>query len=115
MVMFMLSMLLLTGCGVAVMPALRRTGRLNATVAVRQGEIALELPVELQHLPEPPTLAPSAIQILDRTEIFRQLMQLSLGVPELGYTLPEHEHIVAAAPHRDWQRGDTREVRAAPP
>ena len=98
MLMFMLSVLLVAGCGVAVMPALRRTGRLNAAVAGRQQrEIALELPVELQHLPEPPTLAVSPIQILDRTEIFRHLMQLSLGVPELGHPLPEHESIVAAA------------------
>jgi HD-like signal output (HDOD) protein len=98
MVMFMLSVLLLAGCGIAVMPALRRTGRLNAVAAGRQQrEIALELPVELQHLPEPPILVASPIQILDHTEIFRQLMQLSLGVPELGYPLPEHERIVAAA------------------
>jgi HD-like signal output (HDOD) protein len=104
MVMFVLSVLLLAGCGIAgcgiaVMPALRRAGRLNAAAAGRQQqrEIALELPVELQHLPEPPTLVASAIQILDRTEIFRELMQLSLGVPELGHPLPEHERIVAAA------------------
>jgi HD-like signal output (HDOD) protein len=98
MLMFMLSVLLVAGCGIAVMPALRRTGRLNAAAAGRQQrEIALELPVELQHLPEPPTLVASPIQIIDRTEIFRQLMQLSLGVPELGHPLPEHERIVAAA------------------
>ena len=98
MVMFMLSVLLVAGCGIAVMPALRRTGRVNAAAAGRQQrEITLELPVELQHLPEPPTLVASPIQILDRTEIFRELMQLSLGVPELGHPLPEHERIVAAA------------------
>jgi len=97
MVMFMLSVLLIAGCGIAVVPALRRPARVNVAVAGRQTKIALELPAELQHLPEPPVLAASPIQILDRTEIFRLLMQLSLGVPRLGKPLPEHERIVAAA------------------
>jgi HD-like signal output (HDOD) protein len=66
-------------------------------MAGRQAKIALELPAELQHLPEPPVLAASPIQILDRAEIFRLLTQLSLGVPELGEPLPEHDRIVAAA------------------
>jgi HD-like signal output (HDOD) protein len=97
MVMFMLSVLLVAGCGIAMVPALRRPARVNAAVAVRQTKIALELPAELQHLPEPPILAASPIQILDRTEIFRQLRQLSLGVQQLGEPLPEQERIVAAA------------------
>jgi len=97
MVMFMLSVLLIAGCGIAVVPALRRPARVNVAVAGRQTKIALELPAELQHLPEPPVLAASPIQILDRTEIFRLLTQLSLGVPQLGEPLPEHDRIVAAA------------------
>ena len=87
------------------MPVWRRAGRLHVAVArqasapvmKRSGDIALDLPVELQHLPEPPVLAAAPIQILDRTEIFRQLSQLSLGVAELGHPLPEHDRIVAAA------------------
>ncbi|MEA3182807.1 MAG: hypothetical protein QOI59_6330 [Gammaproteobacteria bacterium] len=97
MVMFMLSVLLIAGCGIAVVPAFRRPARVNVAAAGRQTKIALELPVELQHLPEPPVLTASPIQILDRAEIFRLLAQLSLGVPELGEPLPEHERIVAAA------------------
>jgi HD-like signal output (HDOD) protein len=97
MVMFMLSVLLVAGCGIAAVPALRRPARVNVAAVGRQTRIALELPAELQHLPEPPVLAASPIQILDRAEIFRQLMQLSLGVRELGEPLPEHERIVAAA------------------
>jgi HD-like signal output (HDOD) protein len=109
MVLFMLSILLLAGCGVAFVPAFRRPARVNVaarapaaepvaiTEMARQGEMALELPAELQHLPEPPVLEAAPIQILDRTEIFNRLMELSLGVPELGEPLPEHEHIVSTA------------------
>jgi len=66
-------------------------------VAGRTVEIALELPVELQDLPEPPVLQAAPIQLLDRSEIFKQLTQLSLGVRELGHAMPEHDKIVAAA------------------
>jgi HD-like signal output (HDOD) protein len=97
MLLFMLSVLLVAGCGIAVVPALRKPARANATLVARQAEVALQLPLELQHLPDPPVLGASPIQIIDRTEIFRQLLQLSLGVSELGHPLPEHERIVAAA------------------
>ena len=97
MVMWLLSVLLISACGVAVMPALRRSGRVAVAGTGRSGPIALELPVELQYLPEPPVLPAAAIQLLDATEIFRQLRQLSLGVPDLGQPLPEQDHIVAAA------------------
>jgi HD-like signal output (HDOD) protein len=97
MVMWLLSVLLISACGVAVMPVLRRSGRVAVAVTGRPGPIAFELPVELQHLPEPPVLPAAAIQLLDHTEIFRQLRQLSLGVPDLGQPLPEQDHIVAAA------------------
>jgi HD-like signal output (HDOD) protein len=101
MVLFMLSILLLAGCGIAAVPAFRRPTRAgaptpvpaNLSVMARQAEIA----VELQDLPEPPVLEAARIQILDRTEIFQCLMELSLGVSELGEPLPEHEQIVASA------------------
>jgi len=106
--LFMLSVLLLAGCGIAAVPVLRRptrhgTGAPLAPVAAHrpamapQDEVAVELPAELEHLPEPPVLEAAQIQILDRTEIFKRLMELSLGVPELGQPLPEHEQIVATA------------------
>jgi HD-like signal output (HDOD) protein len=97
MMMYMLAVLLLAAGGLTVVPVLRRTGRVNVAVTGMPREITLELPVELQHLPEPPVLPASPIQILDPTEIFRQLRELSLGVAELGRLLPEHDHIVASA------------------
>src|SRR5690349_8737840 len=110
MLLFVLSVLLVAGCGIAVVPVLRRTARASSPNAstpaaiaaadqtmARQAEAAQELPAELQDLPEPPVLEAAAIQILDRTEIFKRLMELELGVPELGQPLPEHETIVATA------------------
>jgi HD-like signal output (HDOD) protein len=67
------------------------------TAARRPVEVVLELPAELQHLPEPPVLPAAPVQILERPEIFRRLRQLELGVPELGEVQPEHEHIVTTA------------------
>jgi HD-like signal output (HDOD) protein len=107
MLLFVLSVLLVAGCGIAAVPALRRIARASpnlsapaaaeipAQAMARQAEAAQELPAELQDLPEPPVLEAATIQILDRTEIFERLMQLELGVPELGEPLPEHEAIVA--------------------
>jgi HD-like signal output (HDOD) protein len=106
MITYLIATLLVAVSGLAVMPVWRRAGRVHvavaagqasATVLKRSGDIALDLPVDLQHLPEPPVLEAAPIQILDRTEIFRQLSQLSLGVAELGHPLPEHDRIVAAA------------------
>src|SRR3569833_835181 len=110
MLLFMLSVLLVAGCGIAAVPVLRRPTRASANASTapaaagtaeltmaRQAEAALELPAELQHLPEPPVLEAATVQILDRTEIFKRLMELELGVPELGEPLPEHETIVATA------------------
>src|ERR1700733_7282674 len=107
MVVYLLSMMLVAACGVAaVRPILRRAGRDVAVVTAGgvariavggPGQITLELPVELQHLPEPPVLEAAPIQLLDRTEIFRRLTELSLGVSELGRPLPEHDQILAAA------------------
>ena len=110
MLLFMLSVLLVAGCGIAAVPVLRKPARASASVRVsapanaaaaqtmaRQAEAVLELPAELQDLPEPPVLEAAPIQILDRTQIFTRLMELELGVPELGEPLPEHETIVATA------------------
>ena len=97
MILYLVSVLLVAACGIAVRPVLRRTARFDVAVTGMPGPITLELPVELQHLPEPPVLPAAAIQLLDRTEIFRRLTQLSLGVSELGHPLPEHDQIVAAA------------------
>jgi HD-like signal output (HDOD) protein len=107
MVVYLLSMMLVAACGVAaVRPILRRAGRDVAVVTAGgvarialggPGQITLELPVELQHLPDPPVLEAAPIQLLDRTEIFRRLTELSLGVSELGRPLPEHDQILAAA------------------
>ena len=109
MVVYLLSALLVTACGLAARPVFRWAGRFDVAVVtggggarvaglgVGAGEITLELPVELQHLPEPPVLEAAPVQLLDRTEIFRRLTELSLGVSELGHPLPEHDQIVAAA------------------
>lgn len=105
MITYLVATLLVAVSGLVVMPVWRRAGRMHvavarqagATVLKRSADIALDLPVDLQHLPEPPVLVAAPIQILDRTEIFRQLSQLSLGVAELGHPLPEHDRIVAAA------------------
>ena len=65
-----------------MMPVWRRAGRVHVAVAGhavaglagaavlerRSVDIALDLPVELQHLPPPPVLEAAPIQILDRDE-----------------------------------------------
>ena len=97
MILYLVSVLLVAACVIAVRPVLRRAARFDVAVTGMPGPITLELPVELQHLPEPPVLPAAPIQLLDRTEIFRRLTELSLGVSELGHPLPEHDQIVAAA------------------
>jgi HD-like signal output (HDOD) protein len=97
MVICLLSLLLVAACGIAMRPALRRAFGFGVAVAGRPVEIVLELPTDLQHLAEPPVLPAAPVQILDRTEIFRRLRDLELGVSELRRPLPQHDHIVAAA------------------
>src|SRR5580704_2951286 len=107
MVVYLLSALLVTACGLAARPVFRWAGGFDVAVATPAGvaglagpgpgQITLELPEELQHLPDPPVLEAAPIQLLDRTEIFRRLTELSLGVAELGPPLPEHDQILAAA------------------
>src|SRR3569833_1506561 len=62
-----------------------------------EAPVALELPPDLRHLPEPPVLQEAAVQILDREDVFRRLRCLELGVEEIGQPLPEHDWMVAAA------------------
>jgi HD-like signal output (HDOD) protein len=100
-VIWLLSSMLLAVGGIAMRPVLRRALSAGAgggpVITGPPLEAVLELPAELQHLPEPPVLAASPVQILDRTEVFRRLRELELGVSEFGQPLPEHEGIVAAA------------------
>jgi HD-like signal output (HDOD) protein len=98
MVMYFIAMLLLLAAfGIGVRPVLRSA--LGSGVAAKRQpvQVVLELPVDLQHLPEPPVLPAAAVEILERAEIFTRLRKLELGVSELGQPLPEHDHIVAAA------------------
>jgi hypothetical protein len=89
----------------AIRPARRKPAGASAAAAAHAGDtagaqqvdIALELPADLQHLPEPPVLSAAPVQILDSTEIFRRLRELELGVAELGQRTPDHDDIVAAA------------------
>ncbi len=98
MVIPLLSLLLLVACGIAIGPMWRKAfGSGTAAVTVPPVEVVLELPADLQHLPEPPVLSAAPGQMLDRTEIFRRLRELELGASELGRPLPEYDDIVAAA------------------
>ena len=92
--------LLLAAIGViAVRPLLRRTfsAPAVATAAAPTGEVALELPAELEHLPEPPVLQKATVEILESAEIYRRLRELELGVSKLGKPRGDHERIVASA------------------
>jgi HD-like signal output (HDOD) protein len=97
MVIYLLAVLLVTACGIGMQPILRRSFGSNVAVREQPVAVVLELPVELQHLPEPPVLPAATVEILDRTVIFRRLRELELGVSELGQPRPEHEQFVASA------------------
>jgi HD-like signal output (HDOD) protein len=101
------SVMLLTalgaGFGIALRPAVRRA--LTATpvsqtsapgVAAAAGPLTLELPAELQHLPEPPLLEAAAVEILDPPEITKRLRQLELGLEDLGPPLSDDHPVVAS-------------------
>ncbi len=102
MLIYLFSLLLIAAAfAMATRPLVRKAFGSSAVVvpasARRPVEVVLELPAELQHLPEPPVLPAAPVQILERAEIIRRLRQLELNVPELGEARPEHEHIVATA------------------
>jgi len=85
--------LLLAAIGViAVRPLLRRTfsAPAVATAAAPTGEVALELPAELEDLPEPPVLQKATVEILESAEIYRRLRELELGVSKLGKPRGDH-------------------------
>src|SRR3954468_12932281 len=58
--------------------------------------LTLELPAELQHLPEPPLLEAATVEILDPPEIIRRLRQLELGLEDLGPPLSDDHPVVAS-------------------
>src|ERR1700733_14166140 len=91
------------GFGVALHPAFRRA--MTTTAAARPATLeeaapseplALELPPELQHLPEPPLLEAAPVEILDPVEITKRLRQLELGLEDLGPSLPDDHPVVAS-------------------
>jgi HD-like signal output (HDOD) protein len=94
-VIWLLSLLLIAACGFAAWPALRRFAPL-ARVG-DSAEIEIEEVFDLRHLPEPPLLQADSAQFLDRTEVFRRLRRLELGVSGGGQPDSAHERIVAAA------------------
>jgi len=118
MMTYLFSLLLAATCVIAMRPLLRRTfspavalterparkpqagagtGSSPTSKVTVEGEVALELPAELQHLPEPPVLAEAPVEILDHPEIFRRLRQLQLGVADLGTPRGDHQRIVESA------------------
>src|SRR5581483_10208991 len=89
------------GFGIALRAAFRRAistpqGMSAAEVAAAPAPLTLELPSELQHLPEPPVLEAAAVEILQPAEITKRLRQLQLGVQELGAPLPDDHPVVAS-------------------
>jgi HD-like signal output (HDOD) protein len=101
------SVLLLTalsaGFGIALRPAFRRAlttatapGTSPPEVAAPPVPLTLELPAELQHLPEPPMLEAAAVEILLPPEITKRLRQLELGLQDLGAPLPDDHPVVAS-------------------
>jgi len=101
------SVLLLTalsaGFGIALHPAFRKALTTTTTprssmpeVAAPPASLTLELPAELQHLPEPPLLEAAAVEILPPPEITKRLRQLELGLEDLGPPLSDDHPVVAS-------------------
>ena len=97
MLICLLSFLAAATSGIATVVFLRRTLTPEAAAPRQPVQVNVELPTELQHLPEPPILGEAPVQILDPATVLRRLRGLELGVAELGEPLEEHEHIVANA------------------
>ncbi len=96
-----LSFALSAGCGIALRAAFRRavtTPQETAApeVAAPPAPLTLELPSELEHLPEPPVLEAAPVEILEPPEITKRLRQLQLGVQELGPPLRDDHPVVAS-------------------
>lgn len=96
-VIWLLPLLLIAGCGFAAWTALRRRASAAGASAAEPVGIESEVPFDLRHVSEPPLLLADSAPFLDRTEIFRRLRQLELGVPGGGQQEPAHERLVAAA------------------
>jgi HD-like signal output (HDOD) protein len=97
MAIYFIALLLVAACGIGAQPVLRRAFGSGVAVERRPAAVVLELPVELQHLPDPPVLTAAPVEILERSVIFRRLRELELGVSGLGQPRPEHDQFVAAA------------------
>ena len=98
MVFYVLSMLLVAVRGISTRPPLRRS--VAGRVAVSIQPVAApspELPSNVAPFPEPPVLAPAPVEILDRTEIFRRLRQLELGIPDGAEPAEDHERVLSVA------------------
>ena len=89
------------GLGIAMRPALSRAPASpprasTPEAAAPPAALTLELPAELQHLPEPPVLEAAPVEILEPPEIIKRLRQLELGVQELGPPLRDDHPVVAS-------------------
>lgn len=94
MLIMFVTMMVLGAAGLAMLPMLLKSTGTRVAVA-GQPRVVIELPAELQHLPEPPVLEAASVQILDHAEVFKRLRELELNVLELGQLQPHHEPIVA--------------------
>jgi len=91
------------GFGIALHLALRRA-LVTASVSRNSAPevpaaavpLTLELPAELEHLPEPPVLEAAAVEILPPPEITKRLRQLELGLEDLGPPLSDDHPVVAS-------------------
>jgi HD-like signal output (HDOD) protein len=94
MVLYLLSMLAVAVRELSTRPVVRRRVRRRVAGVAAP---APELPSNVEPFPEPPVLAPAPVEILDRTEIFRRLRQLELGIPAGVEPAEDHEKIVSIA------------------
>ena len=94
---WLLSLLLIAACGFAAWPALRRFTPAGPAPLGGSAEIESEKPFDLRHVLEPPILQADSAQFLGRTEVFRRLRQLELGVSGGGPPDLAPERIVATA------------------
>ena len=98
MVLYFLSMLAIAVRGISTRPTRRRPARPGVVVSIQPvAAPAPELPSNVEPFPEPPVLPPAPVEILDRTEIFRRLRQLELGIPVGAEPAEDHERIVSVA------------------
>src|SRR5690242_9462628 len=98
MVLYLLSMLMVAVRGISTRPAARKTPSPGVVISVQPvAAPAPEVPSNVEPFPDPPVLAPAPVEILDRTEIFRRLRQLELGIPQGMEPAEDHERVVSVA------------------